>query len=140
MAQKAFEAARAYVGVRKQFGQTIGSFQLIQQGLADIETAIVASRLLCYNALAAIDRGERANGLSAMAKRFAVETCDRAIATAMRIHGAMGLSRELGLERLARDVRMLSIPDGTSEILTLIQGREITGVDPFRPAQRTPTQ
>jgi alkylation response protein AidB-like acyl-CoA dehydrogenase len=136
MAQKAFDMAREYAGVRKQFGRVIGAFQLIQQDLADIETAIVASRLLCYNALAAIDRGERANGLSAMAKRFAIETCDRAIATAMRVHGAIGLSRELGLERLARDVRMLSIPDGTSEILTLIQGREITGIDPFRPERQ----
>jgi alkylation response protein AidB-like acyl-CoA dehydrogenase len=48
------------------------------------------------------------------------------------IHGAIGLSRELGLEELARDVRMLSIPDGTNGILTLIQGREITKLDTFR--------
>jgi alkylation response protein AidB-like acyl-CoA dehydrogenase len=50
----------------------------------------------------------------------------------MRIHGAMGLSRELGLEQLARDVRSLTIPDGTPGILALIQGRELTGIDPFR--------
>jgi alkylation response protein AidB-like acyl-CoA dehydrogenase len=50
----------------------------------------------------------------------------------MQVNGSMGLSRELGLERLARDVRMLTIPDGTPEILTLIQGREITGQDAFR--------
>ena len=137
LATQAFEAAREYAGIRKQFGSPLGAFQLIQQGLVEIETAIHASRLLCYSALAAIDRGERANGLSAMAKRFAVESCDRAIAIAMRIHGAMGLSRELGLERLARDVRMLSIPDGTPEILTLIQGREITGIGAFRTSQPT---
>jgi alkylation response protein AidB-like acyl-CoA dehydrogenase len=136
MAEEAFRAAREVAGTRKQFGRPIGAFQLVQQDLADIETAITASRLLCYNALAAIDRGDRANGLSAMAKRYAIETCERAIALAMRIHGAMGLSRELGLERLARDCRMLSIPDGTPGILTLIQGREITGIDPFR-APRT---
>jgi len=133
LATRAFEATRAYAGVRKQFGTYIGGFQLVQQGLADMETAIVASRLLCYNALSAIDRGERANGLSAMAKRFTIDSCDRAIAIGMRLHGAMGLSRELGIERLARDVRMLSIPDGTPEILTLIHGREITGLDAFRP-------
>lgn len=132
LAQIALDAARSYAGTRKQFGRLIGGFQVIQQDLADIETAVVASRLLCYNALAAIDRGERANGLSAMAKRYAVDACDRAIALAMRIHGAMGLSRELGLEQLARDVRTLSIPDGTPGILTLIQGRELTGIDPFR--------
>jgi len=135
LATRAFEATREYAGLRKQFGSPIGAFQLIQQGLADMETAIVASRLLCYNALAAIDRGERANGQSAMAKRFAVDSCDRAIAIGMRIHGAMGLSRELGIERLARDVRMLSIPDGTPEILTLIQGRELTGIGAFHASQ-----
>ena len=134
-AQKALELACTYAGTRRQFGRLIGGFQIVQQDLADVQTAIVASRLLCYNALAALDRGERANGLSAMAKRFAIEACDRAIALAMRIHGAMGLSRELGLEQLARDVRMLSIPDGTPGILALIQGREITGLDPFRDGQ-----
>jgi len=132
LGQKALDAARAYAGVRKQFGRYIGGFQLIQSDLAEIETAVVASRLLCYNALAALDRGERANGLSAMAKRYAVDACDKAIALAMRIHGAMGLSKELGLEELARDVRTLTIPDGTPGILTLIQGRELTGIDPFR--------
>lgn len=132
LAQKALDAARSYAGVRKQFGRLIGGFQLIQQDLADIETAVITSRLICYNALAAIDRGERANGLSAMAKRYSVDSCDRAIALAMRIHGAMGLSRELGLEQLARDVRTISIPDGTPGILTLIQGRELTGIDSFR--------
>jgi alkylation response protein AidB-like acyl-CoA dehydrogenase len=132
LGQKALDAARQYAGVRKQFGRYIGGFQLIQNDLAEIETAVVTSRLLCYHALAALDRGERANGLSAMAKRYAVDSCDRAVALAMRIHGAMGLSRELGLEELARDVRTLTIPDGTPGILTLIQGRELTGIDPFR--------
>ena len=132
LGQKALDAARQYAGVRKQFGRYIGGFQLIQNDLAEIETAVVTSRLLCYNALAALDRGERANGLSAMAKRYAVDSCDRAVALAMRIHGAMGLSVELGLEALARDVRTLTIPDGTPGILTLIQGRELTGIDPFR--------
>jgi alkylation response protein AidB-like acyl-CoA dehydrogenase len=132
LAQRAFDMARAYAGVRKQFGKSIGAFQLVQADLAEIETLIVTSRLTCYNALAALDRGERANGLSAMAKRYAVDACDRAIQLAMRVHGAMGLSRDLGLEQMARDVRTLAIPDGTPGILTLIHGREITGFDPFR--------
>ena len=132
MAQKALDMAKAYAGTRKQFGKFIGGFQLIQADLADIETAVISGRLLCYHALAAMDRGERANGLSAMAKRYAVDAADRAIALAMRVHGAMGLSRELGLEQLARDCRTLTIPDGTPGILQLIQGRELTGLDPFR--------
>lgn len=132
LAQKALDLAVDYAKVRKQFGRPIGSYQLIQQDLADIHTAVVTSRLVCYNALACIDRGERANALSAMAKRYAVDACERAVALAMRIHGAMGLSVELGLERIARDVRMIAIPDGTPGILTLIHGRELTGLDPFR--------
>lgn len=132
LAQKALDLAVEYAKTRKQFGRPIGSFQLIQNDLAEIQTAIVTSRLVCYNALAAIDRGERANGLSAMAKRYAVDASDRAVALAMRVHGAMGLSVELGLDRIARDIRMLHIPDGTPGILTLIQGRELTGLDPFR--------
>lgn len=132
LAQKALDMSRDYVGVRKQFGKNIGAFQSIQVDLADMETLVMASRLLCYNALSAIDSGVRANGLSAMAKRYAVDACDKAIALAMRVHGAMGLSRELGLEQMARDVRTLTIPDGTPGILALIQGRELTGIDAFR--------
>lgn len=132
LAQKAFDAAVAYAGVRKQFGKAIGGFQLIQKNLADIETAITTSRLLCYYALDAIDRGDRANGTSAMAKRYATTACQEAISLAIQVHGAMGISREAKLELLYRDARMLPIPDATNEILALIQGREITGLDAFR--------
>ncbi len=132
LAQRALDLSKDYAGVRKQFGKHIGAFQAIQLDLADIETLVMSARLLCYNALSAIDQGARANGLSAMAKRYAVEACDKAIALAMRVHGAMGLSVELGLEQMARDVRTLSIPDGTPGILALIQGRELSGIDAFR--------
>jgi alkylation response protein AidB-like acyl-CoA dehydrogenase len=132
MAQQALDKALEYADVREQFGRKIGATQLIQERLADIKTAITTSRLLCYHALQMIDRGERANETSAMAKRYAIAACTEAISSAMHIHGAMGISREVGLERLYRDVRMLPIPDGTNEILTLIQGREMTGQDAFR--------
>ncbi len=132
MAQRALDAALAYAGDRMQFGKAIGNYQLVQELLADIETSIETSRLICYRALAAIDAGERANGLSAQAKRYALAACQRAISMAMEVHGSMGISRELGLEQLFRDVRMLPIPDGTNQILTLIQGRELTGVSAFR--------
>lgn len=131
-AQRAFDVALEHAKSRKQFGKFIGEFQLIQQDLSEAETLITSARLMCLNALAAIDAGERANGVSAMAKRYAVDACDKAIALAMRICGAMGLSEELGLEQMARDVRMLTIPDGTPGILTLIQGRELTGLSAIR--------
>ncbi len=132
LAQRAFEAAVDYAGVRHQFGKPIAGHQLVQKNLADIESAIVSSRLLCYMALDTVDRGERANGVSAMAKRHATTACEQAVSLAMHCHGAMGIGRETGLERLWRDVRMLAVPDATNEILTLIQGREITGQAAFR--------
>jgi len=132
LAQQALDVAIEYAGVRRQFGRLIGSTQLIQQHLADIATAVETSRLLCYKALWAVDRGDRTNGLSAMAKRHSTTVCLTAINTAMSVHGAMGISAELGLEQLYRDARMLPIPDGTNEILALILGRELTHLDAFR--------
>ena len=67
-----------------------------------------------------------------MAKRHAIAACTRAVSMAMEIHGAMGISTELGLEQLYRDIRMLPIPDGTNQILTLIEGRELTGMQAYR--------
>lgn len=133
LAQRALDAAIEYAGIRKQFGQVIGGMQLVQERLADIATAVETSRLLCYRALDAADRGGRNNGLSAMAKRYATNACLRTVSLAMEIHGAMGISRELGLEQLYRDARMLLVPDGTNEILALMIGRELTGLDAFRP-------
>jgi alkylation response protein AidB-like acyl-CoA dehydrogenase len=132
MAEAALQAALKYAGDRVQFGRTIGSTQLVQEMLADISTAITTSRLLCYYALSCIDNGDRANQISAMAKRYAIASCQRAVSLAMEVHGAMGISRELGLERYYRDIRMLPIPDGTNQILTLIEGRELTGTQAYR--------
>ncbi len=132
LAERAFEAAIDYAGIRHQFGKPIAEHQLIQQKLANIETAIVSSRLLCYRALDMMDRGERSNAAAAMAKRHATTVCLEAISQAMAVHGGMGLTQEVGLEQLWRDCRMLTVPDATDEILTLIQGREITGIAAFR--------
>jgi alkylation response protein AidB-like acyl-CoA dehydrogenase len=136
MAQKALDTAIEYAGVRRQFGEAIGQKQLVQGRLADIATAVTTSRLLCYHALSLIDDGARAGGTSAMAKRYATTACAEAISLAMQVHGAMGIAKETGLERLYRDVRMLPIPDGTNEILTLILGRELTGLNALRPERQ----
>ncbi len=133
MAQRALDAALKYAADRSQFGRAIASYQLVQQLLADISTAVTTSRLVCYYALNSIDNGDRANGVSAMAKRYALDACQRAISLAMEVHGAMGISREAGLEQLYRDCRMLPIPDGTNQILALIEGRELTGISAYRP-------
>lgn len=133
MAQMAMDEAVKYAGMREMFGRKIGQFQLVQQMLVDIATAVTTSRLLCYYALDAIDT-DAANKvhLSAMAKRYAIDACTKAISLAMEVHGAMGISVELGLEELYRDVRMLPIPDGTNQILALIEGRELTGMSAIR--------
>ncbi len=132
LAQKALDAALLYAKDRSQFGRAIQGFQLVQELLADISEAVTTSRLLCYYALNCIDNGDRANHVSAMAKRHAVAACQRAVSMAMEVHGAMGLTREMGIEQLYRDVRMLTVPDGTRQILTLIEGRELTGVPAYR--------
>jgi alkylation response protein AidB-like acyl-CoA dehydrogenase len=132
LAQKALDASLLYSESRSQFGKPIGSFQLIQELLAKISESVTTSRLLCYYALASIDKGERANQISAMAKRYAVYSCQNAISLAMEIHGAMGLTTEMGIEQLYRDARMFTVPDGTGQILTLIEGRELTGINSYR--------
>ena len=132
LAQKALDIALEYAKVRKAFGKVLAAHQLIQERLSDISTAILASRLLCYRALALIDCAQAADGAAAMAKRYAQTACGNAVWEAMNILGAMGLSREAGIEELYRDIRMLPIPDGTNEILTLIHGRELTGFEAFR--------
>jgi alkylation response protein AidB-like acyl-CoA dehydrogenase len=133
MAQRALDAATSYAGIREMFGRKIGGFQLVQELLADAAAAVTTSRLLCYQAMMAIDNDESNKvHLSAMAKRYAIAACTRAVSLCMEVHGAMGVSVELGLEELYRDIRMLPIPDGTNQIMTLIEGREITGISAIR--------
>lgn len=135
IAQTAFDMALEYAKLRKTFGKVIAGHQLIQKSLSDMATSIEASRLLCYRALAMADSNLTAEGAAAMAKRFAQNSCERVVSEAMNIFGALGLSSEAGLEQLYRDVRMLSIPDGTNELLALIHGRELTGIGAFRDSQ-----
>ena len=132
LAQRAFEQALEYSKVRRQFGKPIGAHQLVQKNLSDIATAITTSRYLCYRTLWMMDQGQEVNGTAAMTKRYAQMACREAVWQSMNIMGAMGLSREVGLEELYRDIRMLPIPDGTNEILALIHGRELTGFEAFR--------
>jgi alkylation response protein AidB-like acyl-CoA dehydrogenase len=136
LAQRALELAVEYSRVRVQFGGPIGQKQLVQEKLVEIATAVTTSRLLCYYALSLIDSGGRADGTAAMAKRYAMDACAQAISLAMHVHGAMGIAQESGLEEMYRDVRMLPIPDGTNDILALILGRELTGLDAIRSASR----
>lgn len=125
LAQAALEAAVDHAGARQAFGGPLRQFQAISHRLADMATAIQASRLLVRDAAGAHDRGERATRQSAMAKLFATETAQRVIDDAVQIHGAVGLQRGHLLEHLYREVRALRIYEGTSEIQRTIIAREL---------------
>jgi alkylation response protein AidB-like acyl-CoA dehydrogenase len=128
IATAALEASITHAKERRQFGKPIGKFQLIQEMLYEMKVLIETSRLLAYRALDAIVAGSsEARMLSAMAKVYAGEAAVKVTYNAIQIHGGMGLSEEMPLERYFRDARMMTIPDGTSEIMKLITGYELLG-------------
>jgi alkylation response protein AidB-like acyl-CoA dehydrogenase len=131
ISQAAIDASIKYAQERKQFGRPIGSFQMIQEMIADMIAETEASRLLAYRALDLIDKGVRARLESSLAKAYACEAAVRVTSKAIQIHGAMGYSDEYPVERYFRDARMLTIPDGTTQIQKLVVGREAIGIRAF---------
>jgi alkylation response protein AidB-like acyl-CoA dehydrogenase len=128
IAQAAFEASVKYAKERVQFGKPIGKFQLVQEMLYNMSVLIETGRLLGYRAINAIAKGNiDARRLSSMAKVYGGEAAVKVTYDAMQIHGGLGLSDELPLERYYRDARMMTIPDGTSEMMKLITGYTILG-------------
>jgi alkylation response protein AidB-like acyl-CoA dehydrogenase len=128
IAQAAFEASVKYSKERVQFGKPIGKFQLIQEMLYNMNVLIETGRLLGYKAIDAIAKGSReARRLSSMAKVYGGEAAVKVTYDALQIHGGLGLSDEMPLERYYRDARMMTIPDGTSEMMKLITGYTILG-------------
>lgn len=121
------ERSVAYARQREQFGQKIGSFQLIQEKLANMYMDLSASRLLLYEALDSVSRDKRLGRSSSAALTFASEASTRAALQAIQVHGGYGYMRDLPLERLARDAKLLEIGAGTSEIRRLIIARELLG-------------
>jgi len=117
----------AYSRQREQFGQKIGRFQLIQAKIAAMHSDLEASRGLMYAALDAVRTETRTLRASATALTFASEASTRVALEAIQIHGGYGYMRELPLERLARDAKLLEIGAGTSEIRRLIVARELLG-------------
>ena len=132
IAQAAYEASLEYSRERKAFGAAIGSFQSIQNKLADMRMRIEASRLLVMQAAWAKDRckktGQKNTLNASMAKLFASETAMWVTHQAIQIHGGMGYSKELPLERYFRDAKITEIYEGTSEIQRMVIGRLETGL------------
>lgn len=120
VAQEAYQRALDYADQRKAFGKPIGSFQAIQMKLADMATEVQAARLLTYWAASLADRGERIDVQAGMAKLFSSEVALKASLEAMRIHGGMGYSTELDIERLYRDAPLMAIGEGTNEIQRIV--------------------
>jgi len=121
-----------YAREREAFGQPIGAFQGIGFKIADMKTRIEAARLLTYNAALAKERakisGERFTLEASMAKLFASETAMFCAHAAVQIHGGMGYSKELPIERYFRDAKITEIYEGTSEIQRLVIARHELGL------------
>jgi alkylation response protein AidB-like acyl-CoA dehydrogenase len=132
IAQAAFDAAVEYSRERKAFGSPIGSFQAIQAKLADMKCRIEASRLLIYQAAWSKTEYRKTGAKNTLngsiAKLFASETAMFVTHQALQIHGGMGYSKELPLERYFRDAKITEIYEGTSEIQRMVIGRLVTGL------------
>ena len=132
IAEAAYAASLEYAREREAFGQKIGEFQGISFKLADMKTRIEASRLLVYNAALAKERskkdGSRFTLEASMAKLFASETAMFVAHAAVQIHGGLGYSKELPVERYFRDAKITEIYEGTSEIQRLVISRLETGL------------
>jgi hypothetical protein len=126
LAQGAYEAALRYAKERRQFGQPIASFQAIQWKLADMATRIEAARLLTYRAAWLKDRGQpRTTRESSMAKLYASEVAVRAAEECVQIHGGYGFIKDYPAEKYFRDVKLMTIGEGTSEIQRLVIARQL---------------
>ena len=131
IARAALDAAIAYAIEREQWGKKIAGHQLVQDMIADMATELDCARLLCYRGLALVDQGMRCDTQTSMAKYYATEAAVRIASNAVQIHGAMGLSREMPVEWHFRNARMMTIPDGTSQIQKLVIARNLLGVSAF---------
>lgn len=127
----ALELSLAYAGSRRQFGKAIAGHQLVQELLADIHVDAQAARGLLERAIALKEAGQPFSEAAATAKLFASEAANRCAARAVQVHGGRGYLEETGLPRLVRDARILTLYEGTSQILKLILGRHLTGVNAF---------
>ena len=125
LAQGALDCSIAFAKERKAFGKLIAHFQALQAMIADLHTEIDAARLLTWQAADLAQRGLPVTKESSMAKLFAAEVAMKTTTQAIQIHGAMGYTKELPVERHFRDAKLCEIGEGTSEIQRVIIAREI---------------
>jgi alkylation response protein AidB-like acyl-CoA dehydrogenase len=125
IARGAYEHAVRYSKERRQFGQPIANFQAVQFMLADMALKIEAARLLVYHAALLRDAGREYVKEAAMAKLFASEAANWVTDKAIQVHGGIGYCRDVPVERMHRDAKLMEIGEGTSEIQRLVIAREI---------------
>jgi butyryl-CoA dehydrogenase len=125
IAEGAFEEALKYANTRKQFGQTIASFQGIQFQLSDIATEIEAGKHLMFHAAWLAQNGRPFAKEAAMAKLFCSELAMRATIKAIQIHGGYGYTKDYPVERMMRDAKICEIGEGTSEIQRIVIARHL---------------
>jgi acyl-CoA dehydrogenase len=125
LCQRLLDEGVRYAIERKQFGQPIANFQLIQALLADSQTEAYAARAMVERAARDMDRGKPITMEAACCKYFATEAAGRIADRMLQVHGGNGYIKEYPIERLYRDVRLLRIYEGTSQIMQLITAREM---------------
>lgn len=123
MASRALELMRRYAGERRQFGQAIGDFQMVQKLIADSAIEIFAVKMMVLNAAWEIDQGLEPRDKVSMIKVAASEMQGRVVDRAIQVFGGMGFTKEMPLERMYRDARVTRIYDGTSEIHRMLIAR-----------------
>ena len=126
-AQSALDLSTQYAKDRRQFGKPIAAFQLVQKHIVDMTMRVQAARALGYRAARAMQNGTARTECS-IAKLYATESAFEVANLALQVHGGIGYATELPIERIFRDTRGGMIPEGTTEIQTLIIGREILGI------------
>ena len=125
MARAAYEHALAYAHDRQAFGESLMSQQAIAFKLADMATQLDAARLLTHRAANLRDQGKPCLTEASMAKLFASEMAETVCSDAIQIHGGYGYLSDFPVERIARDVRVCKIYEGTSEIQRLVISRSL---------------
>jgi alkylation response protein AidB-like acyl-CoA dehydrogenase len=125
IAQRAYEESLSYARERSAFGQPIGDFQAIQLRLSGIAVKLQAARLMTYWAASRMDAGVRMDTESGMAKIFASDAALECATDAMRIHGGYGYSTEFEVERLYRDAPLMSIGEGTNDMLGTVVAKSL---------------
>jgi alkylation response protein AidB-like acyl-CoA dehydrogenase len=131
IAQAALDDAIAYAQQRRSFGKLIGEHQLVQAMIAEMATDLDAARLLVYRGLKLLNEDKPFPVEASMCKAFATEAATRITSKAIQVHGAFGVTTEFPVERHFRNARVLTIPDGTTQINQLIIGRNLLGLSAF---------